>query len=94
MKETKYIYLVKSFLNSITKVFCWTVSKRPTCTSSSMLSAESMKLDKSLKLLEALGITAQATHGKVKVIFQVLQGFAYTKQARSLCCADLQLCVE
>ena len=61
---------------------------------SSMLSAESMKLDKSVKLLEALGFAAQGAHGKAKVIFQVLQGFAYTEQARSLCCGDLQLCVE
>lgn len=59
-----------------------------------MLPAESMKLDKSLKLLEALGIATQGTYGKAKVIFQVLQGFAYTEQARSLCCSDLQLCVE
>lgn len=60
----------------------------------SMLSAESMKLDKSVKPLEALGIAAQGAHGKAKVIFQVLQSFAYTEQAKSLCCCDLQLCVE
>lgn len=46
-----------------------------------MLPAESTKLDKSLKLLEALGIAAQGAHGKAKVIFQILQGFAYTEQA-------------
>lgn len=61
---------------------------------SSMLSAESMKLDKSVKLLEALGIAARGAHGNAKVIFQVLQGFVYTEEARSLCCSDLQLCVE
>lgn len=59
-----------------------------------MLPAETMKLDKSLALLEALRIAAQGAYGKAKVIFQVMQGFAYTEQARSLCCSDLQLCVE
>lgn len=59
-----------------------------------MLPAEGMKLDKSLELLEALRIAAQGAYVKAKVIFQVMQGFAYTKQARSLCCSDLQLCVE
>lgn len=59
-----------------------------------MLFAESMKLDKSLEVLEALGIAAQGAHGKAKVIFQVMQGFAYAEQARSLCSSDLQLCVE
>lgn len=59
-----------------------------------MLPAESMKLDKSLELLEALGIAAKGAHGKAKAIVEVMQGFAYTEQARSLCCSDLQLCVE
>lgn len=59
-----------------------------------MLFAESMKLAKSLEVLEGLGIAAQGAHGKTKVIFQAMQGFAYTEQARSLCSSDLQLCVE